>query len=51
MGEAIAYLAPTTDLKRAIKPDERFTLVFTDVPRDEKRGGGQGALCGSAQRR
>ncbi|MFC6656217.1 M23 family metallopeptidase [Roseibium salinum] len=46
VGEAIAYLAPTTDLKRAIKPDERFTLVFTDVPRDEKRGGGRVLFAG-----
>lgn len=46
VGEAIAYLAPTTDLKRAIKPDERFTLVFTDAPRDEKRGGGRVLFAG-----
>ena len=46
VGEAIAYLAPTTDLKRAIKPDERFTLVFTDQPRDEKRGGGKVLFAG-----
>ncbi|WP_299471010.1 M23 family metallopeptidase [uncultured Roseibium sp.] len=46
VGEAIAYLAPSTDLKRAIKPDERFTLVFTDQPRDEKRGGGKVLFAG-----
>ncbi|MCV0426693.1 MAG: M23 family metallopeptidase [Roseibium sp.] len=46
VGEAIAYLAPTTDLKRAIKADERFTLVFTDQPRDEKRGGGKVLFAG-----
>ncbi|WP_051645367.1 M23 family metallopeptidase [Labrenzia sp. DG1229] len=46
VGEAIAYLAPSTDLKRAIKPDERFTLVFTDMPRDEKRGGGRVLFAG-----
>lgn len=46
VGEAIAYLAPTTDLKRAIKPDERFTLVFTDMARDEKRGGGRVLFAG-----
>ncbi|MET1415343.1 M23 family metallopeptidase [Roseibium sp. HPY-6] len=46
VGEAIAYLAPSTDLKRAIKPDERFTLVFTDQPRDEKRGGGRVLFAG-----
>jgi|GEM_PF-1341622 len=46
VGEAIAYLAPSTDLKRAIKPDERFTLVFTDAPRDEKRGGGRVLFAG-----
>ncbi|WP_116697138.1 M23 family metallopeptidase [Labrenzia sp. 011] len=46
VGEAIAYLAPTTDLKRTIEPDERFTLVFTDMPRDEKRGGGRVLFAG-----
>ncbi|WP_428649260.1 M23 family metallopeptidase [Roseibium sp.] len=46
VGEAIAYLAPMTDLKRTIKPDERFTLVFTDVTRDEKRGGGRVLFAG-----
>lgn len=46
VGEAIAYLAPSTDLKRPIKPDERFTLVFTDQPRDEKRGGGRVLFAG-----
>jgi len=46
VGEAIAYLAPTTDLKRTIGADERFTLVFTDVPRDEKRGGGRVLFAG-----
>jgi len=46
VGEAIAYLAPTTDLKRAIKPDERFTLVFSDMARDEKRGGGRVLFAG-----
>jgi hypothetical protein len=46
VGEAIAYLAPMTDLKRAIKPDERVTLVFTDTARDEKRGGGRVLFAG-----
>lgn len=46
VGEAIAYLAPMTDLKRAIKPDERVTLVFTDSARDEKRGGGRVLFAG-----
>ncbi|WP_269582328.1 M23 family metallopeptidase [Roseibium sp. Sym1] len=46
VGEAIAYLAPMTDLQRAIKDDERFTLVFTDAPRDEKRGGGRVLFAG-----
>ncbi|MBO6891408.1 MAG: M23 family metallopeptidase [Roseibium sp.] len=46
VGEAIAYLAPMTDLKRAVKPDERFTLVFTDAARDEKRGGGRVLFAG-----
>ncbi|GAB2187164.1 hypothetical protein LAB1_44740 [Roseibium sp. LAB1] len=46
VGEAIAYLAPMTDLKRSIKPDERFTLVFTDAARDEKRGGGRVLFAG-----
>ncbi|MBN9670366.1 M23 family metallopeptidase [Roseibium aggregatum] len=49
VGEAIAYLAPMTDLKRTIKPDERFTLVFTGVPRDEKRGGGRVLYAGVRQ--
>ncbi|WP_422023415.1 M23 family metallopeptidase [Roseibium sp.] len=49
VGEAIAYLAPTTDLRRAIKPDERFTLLFTDQPRDEKRGGGRVLFAGVRQ--
>ena len=46
VGEAIAYLAPMTDLKRSIKPDERVTLVFTDSARDEKRGGGRVLFAG-----
>ncbi len=46
VGEAIAYLAPMTDLKRTIKPDERFMLVFTAVSRDEKRGGGRVLFAG-----
>lgn len=46
VGEAIAYLAPMTDLQRTIKDDERFTLVFTDVPRDDKRGGGRVLFAG-----
>jgi len=46
VGEAIAYLAPMTDLQRAISPDERFSLVFTDAPRDEKRGGGRVLFAG-----
>jgi murein DD-endopeptidase MepM/ murein hydrolase activator NlpD len=46
VGEAIAYLAPMTDLKRSVKPDERFTLVFTDAARDEKRGGGRVLFAG-----
>jgi murein DD-endopeptidase MepM/ murein hydrolase activator NlpD len=46
VGEAIAYLAPMTDLKRTVKPDERFTLVFTDAARDEKRGGGRVLFAG-----
>ena len=46
VGEAIAYLAPTTDLKRDIKPDERFMLIFTETPRDEKRGGGRVLFAG-----
>jgi hypothetical protein len=46
VGEAIAYLAPTTDLKRDIKPDERFMLIFTEAPRDEKRGGGRVLFAG-----
>jgi murein DD-endopeptidase MepM/ murein hydrolase activator NlpD len=46
VGEAIAYLAPMTDLQRAIREDERFTLVFTDVPRDDKRGGGRVLFAG-----
>ncbi|MEM9634483.1 MAG: M23 family metallopeptidase [Pseudomonadota bacterium] len=46
VGEAIAYLAPTTDLKRAVEPGERFTLIFTDQSRDEKRGGGKVLFAG-----
>ncbi|ASP32595.1 hypothetical protein CHH27_04515 [Labrenzia sp. VG12] len=46
VGEAIAYLAPMTDLQRAITDDERFSLVFTDAPRDEKRGGGRVLFAG-----
>ncbi|MES0808659.1 M23 family metallopeptidase [Roseibium sp. SCPC15] len=46
VGEAIAYLAPTTDLKRAVEPGERFTLIFTDQSRDEKRGGGRVLFAG-----
>jgi len=46
VGEAIAYLAPMTDLQRAIKGNERFTLVFTDAPRDDKRGGGRVLFAG-----
>jgi len=46
VGEAIAYLAPMTDLQRAIKEEERFTLVFTDEPRDNKRGGGRVLFAG-----
>ncbi|MCK7612035.1 M23 family metallopeptidase [Roseibium sediminicola] len=46
VGEAIAYLAPMTDLQRALKDDERFTLVFTDAPRDDKRGGGRVLFAG-----
>ena len=46
VGEAIAYLAPMTDLQRAISEDERFSLVFTDAPRDEKRGGGRVLFAG-----
>jgi len=46
VGEAIAYLAPMTDLQRSLKEDERFTLVFTDAPRDEKRGGGRVLFAG-----
>lgn len=46
VGEAIAYLAPTTDLKRAVKPGERFTLLFSAQPRDEKRGGGRVLFAG-----
>lgn len=46
VGEAIAYLAPMTDLKRAVRPDERFTLLFAGVPRDEKRGGGKVLFAG-----
>ncbi|MHA7772591.1 M23 family metallopeptidase [Roseibium sp. M-1] len=49
VGEAIAYLAPTTDLKRDVKPDERFMLIFTDSPRDEKRGGGRVLFAGVRQ--
>jgi len=46
VGEAIAYLAPMTDLKRAARPDERFTLIFSDAPRDTKRGGGKVLFAG-----
>ncbi|MES0882296.1 M23 family metallopeptidase [Roseibium sp. SCP14] len=46
VGEAIAYLAPTTDLKRAVEPGERFTLIFTDKSRDEKRGAGKVLFAG-----
>jgi len=49
VGEAIAYLAPTTDLKRAVKAGERFTLLFTAEPRDEKRGGGRVLFAGVRQ--
>lgn len=46
VGEAIAYLAPMTDLQRRIEDNERFTLVFTDAPRDDKRGGGRVLFAG-----
>lgn len=49
VGEAIAYLAPMTDLQRAIKEGERFTLVFTDTARDDKRGGGKVLFAGVRQ--
>ncbi|MEM5584944.1 M23 family metallopeptidase [Roseibium sp. AS2] len=49
VGEAIAYLAPMTDLQQPIREGERFTLVFTDVPRDDKRGGGKVLFAGVRQ--
>lgn len=46
VGEAIADLSAMIDLKRPVKPGERFTMVFSDTPRDRKRGTGRVLFAG-----